>query len=64
MLPLPAKAVETLMWQTCIDLGDLIQSIAVLIAGLVIMWKPEWSVIDPILSIIFCPIISTKRESK
>ena len=21
------------------------------------MWKPEWSVIDPILSIIFCPII-------
>ena len=38
-------------------LGDLVQSIAVLIAGLVIMWKPEWQVIDPILSIIFCPII-------
>ena len=38
-------------------LGDLAQSIAVLIAGLVIMWKPEWQVIDPILSIIFCPII-------
>ena len=38
-------------------LGDLVQSIAVLIAGLVIMRKPEWEVIDPILSIIFCPII-------
>lgn len=38
-------------------LSDLVQSIAVLIAGLVIMWRPEWQVIDPILTIIFCPII-------
>lgn len=38
-------------------LADLVQSIAVFIAGLVIMHKPEWSIIDPILSIIFCPII-------
>ena len=38
-------------------LGDLVQSIAVLIAGLVIMYKPEWKVIDPILSIVFCPLI-------
>jgi len=38
-------------------LGDLVQSIAVLIAGVVIMYEPTWSVIDPILSIIFCPLI-------
>jgi zinc transporter 2 len=38
-------------------LGDLVQSIAVLVAGLVIMYKPEWKVVDPILSIVFCPLI-------
>ena len=38
-------------------IGDLIQSIAVLIAGLVIMYKPELRAIDPILSIICCPLI-------
>ncbi len=38
-------------------LGDLVQSIAVLIAGVVIMYKPEWKVVDPILSIVFCPLI-------
>jgi zinc transporter 2 len=38
-------------------LGDLVQSIAVLIAGLVITYKPGWKVIDPILSIVFCPLI-------
>ena len=38
-------------------LGDLAQSVAVLVAGLVIWWKPSWRVIDPILSVIFCPII-------
>ena len=38
-------------------LGDLAQSIAVLIAGVVIIYKPEWKAIDPILSIVFCPLI-------
>lgn len=38
-------------------LGDLAQSVAVLVAGLVIWWRPSWRVIDPILSVIFCPII-------
>ena len=38
-------------------LSDLVQSIAVLIAGVVIWYKPELSIIDPFLSIIFCPII-------
>ena len=38
-------------------LSDLAQSIAVLVAGVVIWYKPEWRIIDPMLSIIFCPII-------
>ena len=38
-------------------LGDLVQSFAVLIAGVVIIYKPEWKAIDPILSIVFCPLI-------
>mmetsp|Transcript_1102 Transcript_1102/g.2423 ORF Transcript_1102/g.2423 Transcript_1102/m.2423 type:complete len:190 (-) Transcript_1102:543-1112(-) len=38
-------------------LADLAQSIAVFVAGVVIWYKPEWSIIDPLLTIIFCPII-------
>lgn len=38
-------------------LSDLVQSVAVLTAGVVIWYKPEWRIIDPILSIIFCPLI-------
>mmetsp|Transcript_11968 Transcript_11968/g.29279 ORF Transcript_11968/g.29279 Transcript_11968/m.29279 type:complete len:457 (+) Transcript_11968:105-1475(+) len=38
-------------------LSDLAQSIAVLVAGVVIWYKPEWRIIDPILTLIFCPII-------
>mmetsp|Transcript_18854 Transcript_18854/g.54573 ORF Transcript_18854/g.54573 Transcript_18854/m.54573 type:complete len:584 (-) Transcript_18854:70-1821(-) len=38
-------------------LGDLAQSVAVLIAGVVIWYKPEWHAIDPILNLIFCPVI-------
>jgi zinc transporter 2 len=35
-------------------LADLAQSVAVLIAGLVIWVNPSWKAIDPILTILFC----------
>mmetsp|Transcript_261 Transcript_261/g.366 ORF Transcript_261/g.366 Transcript_261/m.366 type:complete len:511 (-) Transcript_261:125-1657(-) len=35
-------------------LGDLAQSVAVFIAGIVIWAKPEWQIVDPICTIIFC----------
>lgn len=38
-------------------LSDLAQSVAVFIAGVVIWYFPRWGIIDPILSIVFCPII-------
>ena len=38
-------------------LGDLIQSVAVFLAGLLIMWKPHWQVADPICTIIFSIIV-------
>ena len=34
-------------------LGDLMLNVAVLIAGIVIWFKPEWHIIDPILTLIF-----------
>lgn len=38
-------------------LADLAQSVAVLIAGLVIWVNPSWKAIDPILTILFCIVI-------
>lgn len=38
-------------------LGDLLQSVAVFLAGMVIWWKPEWHVIDPILTLCFCVLV-------
>ena len=38
-------------------LADLAQSLAVLIAGLVIWWRPTWRVIDPICTILFCIVV-------
>jgi len=38
-------------------LGDLAQSVAVLIAGLVIWWRPTWRAIDPICTILFCMVV-------
>lgn len=38
-------------------LGDLAQSVAVLIAGLIIWWKPTWHVVDPICTLLFCAIV-------
>jgi len=38
-------------------LGDLLQSIAVLIAGIVIWFRPTWTVIDPLCTLIFCCLV-------
>jgi zinc transporter 2 len=38
-------------------LSDLAQSMAVLIAGLVIWWKPSWQVVDPICTLGFCALV-------
>jgi solute carrier family 30 (zinc transporter), member 2 len=38
-------------------LGDLAQSVAVLIAGLVIWWKPSWQMVDPICTLGFCALV-------
>ena len=38
-------------------LGDLAQSAAVLIAGLVIWVKPEWHIVDPICTLLFCALV-------
>eukprot|EP00520_Triparma_pacifica_P009976 CAMPEP_0118665106 /NCGR_PEP_ID=MMETSP0785-20121206/18423_1 /TAXON_ID=91992 /ORGANISM="Bolidomonas pacifica, Strain CCMP 1866" /LENGTH=419 /DNA_ID=CAMNT_0006559165 /DNA_START=166 /DNA_END=1422 /DNA_ORIENTATION=- len=38
-------------------LGDLIQSVAVFLAGLLIMWKPHWQVADPICTILFSFVV-------
>lgn len=38
-------------------LGDLIQSVGVLIAALVIYFFPEWSVVDPICTLFFSVIV-------
>jgi len=38
-------------------IGDLIQSVAVFIAGCLIWWKPSWSLADPICTILFSFIV-------
>mmetsp|Transcript_11954 Transcript_11954/g.18835 ORF Transcript_11954/g.18835 Transcript_11954/m.18835 type:complete len:426 (+) Transcript_11954:165-1442(+) len=38
-------------------MADLAQSTAVLIAGIVIWFKPEWHIIDPICTLLFCIIV-------
>jgi zinc transporter 2 len=38
-------------------LGDLAQSAAVLIAGLVIWVRPDWQIIDPICTLFFCTFV-------
>jgi solute carrier family 30 (zinc transporter), member 2 len=38
-------------------MGDLAQSAAVLIAGVVIWFKPEWQIVDPICTLGFCMIV-------
>jgi solute carrier family 30 (zinc transporter), member 2 len=38
-------------------MGDLAQSAAVLIAGIVIWWQPTWHVVDPICTLFFCTLV-------
>jgi len=38
-------------------MGDLAQSLAVFLGGLAIWWKPEWHIIDPILTLGFSMIV-------
>mmetsp|Transcript_21941 Transcript_21941/g.62485 ORF Transcript_21941/g.62485 Transcript_21941/m.62485 type:complete len:461 (-) Transcript_21941:7-1389(-) len=38
-------------------LGDLAQSVAVLIAGLIVWWKPEWQILDPIITLLFSILV-------
>lgn len=38
-------------------LGDLAQSVAVLIAGVVIWFKPAWHIVDPIATLLFCSLV-------
>ncbi|CAJ1938014.1 unnamed protein product [Cylindrotheca closterium] len=38
-------------------LGDLALSVAVLIAGLIIWFKPEWQKLDPIITIVFSAMV-------
>jgi zinc transporter 2 len=38
-------------------LGDLAQSVAVLIAGLIIWWKPEYAIVDPLCTLAFCILV-------
>lgn len=40
-------------------MGDLIQSIGVIIAGLIIYYYPEWKILDPILTFMFSIIVFT-----
>eukprot|EP01057_Protomagalhaensia_wolfi_P005519 Protomagalhaensia_wolfi_Nauph_80__5518@NODE_605_length_2222_cov_10_726065_g453_i0_p1_GENE_NODE_605_length_2222_cov_10_726065_g453_i0NODE_605_length_2222_cov_10_726065_g453_i0_p1_ORF_typecomplete_len308_score59_18Cation_efflux/PF01545_21/3_1e20Cation_efflux/PF01545_21/2_9e03NicO/PF03824_16/0_27Herpes_LMP1/PF05297_11/0_36_NODE_605_length_2222_cov_10_726065_g453_i04691392 len=38
-------------------LGDLLQNLGVLIGGLLIWWKPHWTVADPICTLVFSVIV-------
>jgi zinc transporter 2 len=38
-------------------MADLAQSVAVFVGGIFIWWKPEWYVIDPILTLGFCILV-------
>lgn len=40
-------------------IGDLIQSIGVIIAGLIIWFHPSYIILDPILTIMFSVIVFT-----
>lgn len=38
-------------------LGDLAQSVAVLVAGLIIWMRPDWNIVDPICTLGFCILV-------
>ncbi|CAG9318451.1 unnamed protein product [Blepharisma stoltei] len=39
-------------------LGDLIQSIGVIIAAAIILWNPDWSIADPICTFVFSILVT------
>ena len=38
-------------------MGDVVQSIGVIIASIILKFKPEWKVIDPIIAYMFSAIV-------
>jgi cation diffusion facilitator family transporter len=38
-------------------MSDLAQSVAVFVGGLCIWWKPQYHIIDPILTLLFCVLV-------
>lgn len=38
-------------------LGDLLQSVGVVIAAVIIKWNPEWTVVDPLCTFLFTAIV-------
>mmetsp|Transcript_16311 Transcript_16311/g.36692 ORF Transcript_16311/g.36692 Transcript_16311/m.36692 type:complete len:274 (+) Transcript_16311:570-1391(+) len=44
-------------------LGDLVLSIVVLFSGTIIYFKPNWAILDPICTVIFCIIIMLSTRS-
>jgi solute carrier family 30 (zinc transporter), member 2 len=38
-------------------LSDLAQSVAVLIAGIIIWLRPDWRIVDPICTLLFCALV-------
>ncbi|KAI6192376.1 Zinc transporter 2 [Aphelenchoides bicaudatus] len=38
-------------------LGDMIQSVGVLIAALIILWNKDWAIVDPICTLLFSVIV-------
>lgn len=38
-------------------LGDLAQSVAVMISGLVIWFFPSWTIVDPLVTLLFCAMV-------
>lgn len=43
--------------------GDIVQSIGVVIAAVILMIKPEWKIVDPICTFVFAAIVSTTTFS-
>jgi zinc transporter 2 len=49
-------------------LGDLLQSVGVIIAGALVWWKPSWQIADPIMTAVFsllviCTTVPTMKQS-
>jgi len=38
-------------------IGDIVQSVGIVIASLVVYFKPEWRIVDPICTFIFSIIV-------